>query len=96
MTKTRIIIAILLFSASVTAAIVGSFLVTIIKGEINRKLPEQLQIKYFSWYPGGLSALKKNYKEFYPDGKLALALKICIALHITFLVLFVFAFGFFG
>lgn len=82
-----------LFSCAATGAILSTVLVTMMVGEVNRKLPDLEQFKYFA---RNLSRLKKRYKELYPEGRLVLALKIVTILVPILILSAVVAFGFFG
>ena len=74
-----------------TSVIVGSgFVLYMMIGEVNRKLPQSEQIPYIfsqlSSYIGKLRRVKREYRRLYPDGKLN---KIRVVLQVIGFILIV-------
>ena len=84
-----------LFAGAVSLALLANFLVYIMVGEVNRKLPDDKQIRYLFWYPGKLDEVKGLYRQFYPGSRLVLAFHVCGVLSLLLLLAFAWKFGFF-
>lgn len=91
----------LTISSIVLGALAGSFLLlsgllfSQEIGEINRKLPEDQQISYFWMYSEKYSHIKRQYKRFYPNGRIHLLQFIFQLAGFAFFFLAVIASGFF-
>ena len=65
-------------------AVLGNMLYFMMIGKINERVPENERISYFWWG----TKVRKRYKEFYPESKLALLADLCLVLMIlSFLLL---------
>jgi len=69
-----------LFVLGVSVGLVGGFVRMAITGEVNRKLPENLQINYFGAHLGKALRVQAEYKRLYPSGKLLLLFNFLLAL----------------
>ena len=62
--------AIVLGALAIFCAVISGFLLTQEIGGINRKLPEDQQISYWWMYAEKYSRIKKEYRRFYPNGRI--------------------------
>lgn len=87
---------ILLFLAAQGFIIASGYMMIVMIGEVNRKLPEKEQISYlFSTY-AKFSKVLSEYRRFYPGGPLATSFRLCLILGMLCLIAFAWQFGFFG
>jgi|HubBroStandDraft_2_1064218.scaffolds.fasta_scaffold36558_2 hypothetical protein len=84
-----------LFTGAVSLGVVSNLVLYAMVGEVNRKVPEDEQIKYMFWFPGKLAKVKKKYRNSYPRGRLVLLFNTCFALSCLLWLAFVWQFGYF-
>jgi hypothetical protein len=53
-----------------TCAALSGFCIFQEIAEVNRKLPDNMQISYWGKYPGKISTIKEQYERLYPNGRL--------------------------
>ena len=78
--STRLLVGIAFFSTAMTGCFLGNTFQLMMIGEVNRKKPEDQQISYFWFDTSKIVRIFKEYRAFYPEGKLHLAALSCIAL----------------
>lgn len=78
--------AIVLLSLASAFGLFANAVLYAMVGEINRKLPDNQQIGYFTWYPSKERRVFKEYKRLYPTGRLSLYFKLWLALSLTSLL----------
>jgi hypothetical protein len=61
---------VLLFAAGTTLIIAANFVLYVMIGEVNRKLPEDQQIGYLGFYPAKAFRITREYRRFYPHSHL--------------------------
>jgi len=59
-------------------AIFANMLSFVMIGKINEQVPETERISYFWWG----TEVRRKYKHFYPQGKLAFLLDLCVILMV--------------
>jgi hypothetical protein len=75
------LIAAILFMLALSCAVLANMLMLIVIGKVNRRLPDQEQIAYFSW---SMKKVNHLYKQFHPQGKLIIAAYVLGILMILF------------
>jgi hypothetical protein len=64
-------------------------------GEVNRKLSDSEQISYWGMHPAKMAKIKREYKRFYPSGRVDRMRQILQYATIAFAVLLLIPLGFF-
>ena len=59
-----------LLAAATSLAVGANFVLYVMIGEVNRKLPEDQQIGYLGFYPSKAFRITREYRRFYPGGRL--------------------------
>lgn len=73
-------LAVVLFCAGVSLAILSNFVLYAMIGKINRFLPDNDQIGYLLFYPSKAARIGREYRRYYPKGRLnALRIGLLIA-----------------
>jgi hypothetical protein len=63
--------------------------------DVNRKLPDGEQISYFLGYHGKYVRTLREYRRFYPEGRLPTLSRVAFGMGMLFALAAVWAFGFF-
>lgn len=64
------IIAAILFALGSTLMVMSGIVAYKMIGEINRKLPEDQQVRYLWFYPSKTFRITREYRRLYPQGRL--------------------------
>jgi len=91
----NVFVLLLLFLLSQTCIISYAFLVFVIIGEVNRKLPDDKQISYFGFHPLKYWRILQEYRRFYPGQRLVLYSYIVAYTGAAFFIVFMWRFGLF-
>jgi hypothetical protein len=92
---THIILAIAALSLATTCMISAGFVLYVMIGEINRKLPDNTQIGYLWFYWSKMRRILREYKRFYPSGRLGTLYKALTTTSGILLLLCAWAMGLF-
>jgi hypothetical protein len=66
-TKSNLTIVLILFLTSQTCIIAAGFLMFVMIGEVNRKVPEEMKVSYLFSSPGKYVDICRQYRNLYPD-----------------------------
>jgi hypothetical protein len=81
------LLVLVLFSMAGTCAILAGYVGVVMLAMVNKKLPDDQQIAYFGvWHYFKLERMLREYKRLYPEGKLASAYTVLLALMALFLI----------
>jgi len=72
-----------LFAAAATCAVLGGYVMFAMIGEVNRKLPEDQQIPYLWGHYAKYQRILREYRRFYPKGRLGSAWMLLVVLVFT-------------
>jgi hypothetical protein len=88
----RIIVGIVALLSVSASGLLSTFMTFEMVDKVNEKLPETEKFAQLGWYLSKRQRLNREYRRFYPDGRLLLRVRILMAL--MFVCLFVAAWGF--
>jgi hypothetical protein len=77
---TRIIVGIIALACASGCGIFGAFLNFEMIEKVNDKLPEEGRFEWFGWDLFKYRRLKREYRKFYPDGRLLFRVRILTVL----------------
>lgn len=74
----RLIGGLVLFSAAMSGAALGTKFHGMMIGEINRRRPDDNQVSYFGWSLPKIRRLNAEYQRVYPGGRLHVYRRVAI------------------
>lgn len=90
------VVAFIFFGCGVSLMLLANFLLYIMIGRVNVKLPEEQRIGYFWFDLGKNIRVLREYRRLYPDSALGILAVILFFVSIAFVIAFAWKFGFFN
>ena len=75
-----------LIAAATSFAVLGGYVMVVMIGQVNRKLPDDQQISYLWGHYAKYQRVLEDYKRLYPSGHLDAAFVLMVALMFVSLV----------
>jgi hypothetical protein len=92
----RVIIGIIALACISVCGIMFHLVSTEMVDKVNEKLPEGGQFGALGWYLPKTQRLHREYRRFYPDGRLLLRFRVVIAVAIVCFLICAWSIGFFA
>jgi hypothetical protein len=93
---TRLIVGIIALACASVFGIFGSFLNFQLIDKVNQKLPEEGRFEWFGWNLLKYQRLIREYRKFYPDGRLVFGVRILAVLLFFWMLVCAWGFRFFA
>jgi hypothetical protein len=91
----RILVGIVSLACVSLSGLLSTFVTFEMVDKVNEKLPETERFAQLGWYLSKRRRLSREYRRFYPDGRLLLRLRILSALMFAGVVIAAWGFGVF-
>jgi hypothetical protein len=93
---TRIIVGIIALACASASGIFGALFNFEMIEKVNDKLPEKERFEWFGWNLFKYQRLKREYRKFYPDGRLLFRVRILTVLLFVWILVCVWGFRLFA
>jgi hypothetical protein len=92
----RIIVGIVALLSVSVCGLLSTFMTFEVVDKVNEKLPETEKFAQLGWYLSKRQRLNREYRRFYPEGRLLLWVRVLMALMFVCLLTAAWSFGVFA